>query len=455
MPIDSIDLDVAARDELRAAFDEMLDELRSAREAIDDPALKPPPASARNLAEGYRYLAGYLFAACERSFTEDVNFPYFRRAIPPNNKSTWDNADNLYLSAPIDADATYRIRGRAQDFSHWNGGRQQQPSAPWYVIFTAITHYTGDSGDLAELTPAVTNNGGSIDSSCLQIDSDGCFEIVLGPQCPQGYAGNYMATKTEHEGVSQSCNYIICRELFSDWENEQGLELSIVRLDKEGQPQPPITADKAAGNMRRLGETVNAQMRFWNDFFATILNGYGDSEFITPVAFPGPNQLNQPQPPSALTGASQATNIYSGGMYELEEDEALIIEQTIPVDPIYTGFNLNNIWGESFDYANYVSSLNNVQACSDSDGKVRYVIAHRDPGVNNWLDTTGHFTGMLSQRWVYTEQPEQLPTLEVTKVAFVDIDDHLPGDTVRVTPAQRLEQVRLRQEHMQRRYRQY
>ncbi|MGI9295707.1 MAG: hypothetical protein ACR2PS_17135, partial [Pseudomonadales bacterium] len=178
-------------------------------------------------------------------------------------------------------------------------------------------------------------------------------------------------------------------------------------------------------------------------------------EFITPVAFPGPNQLNQPQPPSALTGASQATNIYSGGMYELEEGEALIIEQTIPVDPIYTGFNLNNIWGESFDYANYVSSLNNVQACSDSDGKVRYVIAHRDPGVNNWLDTTGHFTGMLSQRWVYTEQPEQLPTLEVTKVAFVDIDDHLPEDTVRVTPAQRLEQVRLRQEHMQRRYRQY
>ena len=68
--------------------------------------------------------------------------------------------------------------------------------------------------------------------------------------------------------------------------------------------------------------------------------------------------------------------------------------------PNYTGINLN-IWGESFDYANYQSSLNNVQAAIDSDGKVRYVIAHQDPGIQNWLDT-GHYTGMLSQRWAYT-----------------------------------------------------
>ena len=46
----------AAR-ELRAAWDEMIASLERARDAIDQPELMPPPGTARNLAEGYRYLA--------------------------------------------------------------------------------------------------------------------------------------------------------------------------------------------------------------------------------------------------------------------------------------------------------------------------------------------------------------------------------------------------------------
>ena len=176
---------------------------------------------------------------------------------------------------------------------------------------------------------------------------------------------------------------------------------------------------------------------------------------LNPIKPIKPNQPNQPAPPTAQVGAAQATNIYSGGMYVLQEDEALIIEQTIPVMPNYTGINLNNIWGESFDYANYQSSLNNVQAAIDCDGKVRYVIAHQDPGIQNWLDTTGHYTGMLSQRWAYTDTPNELPTLEVTKVNFSDIDKHLPEKTSRVTASKRKEIIRIRQEHVQRRFRQY
>ena len=453
--MDSKKIDKTAQVELAAAFNQMLEQLSQARDAIDNPALKPPPATARNLAEGYRYLSGYLFAASERAFTEDPDFPYFRRAIQTHNKSTWDNADNLYLSAAIDANATYRIRCRGLDSSHWRGGEQALPSAPWYVIFTAITHYTGDTGSLAELTPATTNNGGSLDGSQLQIEADGSFDIILAPVKPEGYTGNYICTHTEHEGTKQYCNYIICRELFADWEHEHALDLQIVRLDKVGAAQPPMTPAQVINNFDRLGTLVNSQMCFWNEFFATILDGYGDSEFKTPVAFPGPNQPNQPAPPTAQVGAAQATNIYSGGMYALEDDEALIIEQSIPVEPNYTGFNLNNIWGESLDYANYQSSLNNAQTTTDRDGKVRYVIAHRDPGVNNWLDTTGHYTGMLSQRWAYTDLPEALPTLKVYKVKFDDVLSYLPEETVRVSVEKRRDDIRIRQEHVQRRFRQY
>ena len=40
--------DQNAKKELRAAFDEMIASLVAAREAIDDPALHPPPAPTRN-----------------------------------------------------------------------------------------------------------------------------------------------------------------------------------------------------------------------------------------------------------------------------------------------------------------------------------------------------------------------------------------------------------------------
>ncbi|MEE3332339.1 MAG: hypothetical protein VX246_15840 [Myxococcota bacterium] len=445
--------DGKALGDLRAAFDEMLNSFAAGRDAIDDPTLKPPEATARNLAEGYRYLMGYVAAGVERSFAEDVNFPYFRRAMPLHNKSTWDNADNLYLSAAIDGQQTYRIRGRALDTRHWRG---EAPAAglraPLYAIFSAVTHYTGDSGNIAELVPAVTNNAGSLDTNELTLSLDGHFEILVGPQKPDGYNGNFICSTTSFEGADQTASYLICRQLFGDWDNERNLELEIVNLSKIGQPQPVADAAVVAQRLRRTGELVNHQMRFWNDFFATILNGYGDSPIVTDYAYPPPNSTIQPSPPSATVGAAQATNIYAGGLFELKPDQALIIEQTIPVEPVYTGFNLNNIWGESYDYANYVSSLNNVQAIADGDGKVRYVVAHEDPGANNWLDTTGHAFGMLSQRWAYHEAPEQLPTVACKTVQLAELRQHLPDDTTFVSPDERREQIRVRQSHTQRRF---
>ena len=39
------------------------------------------------------------------------------------------------------------------------------------------------------------------------------------------------------------------------------------------------------------------------------------------------------------------------------------------------------------------------------DGMQRWVVAHRDPGVQNWIDTTGVPRGFLSHRWAYAELP--------------------------------------------------
>jgi hypothetical protein len=89
------------------------------------------------------------------------------------------------------------------------------------------------------------------------------------------------------------------------------------------------------------------------------------------------------------------------------------------------------------------------------EGVIRLVIAHRDPGVWNWIDTTGHREGFLTPRWAYSETPpnDQWPTISAKKVPFDEIREHLPPETREITPEQRREQVRVRQEHVLRRYR--
>jgi hypothetical protein len=154
-------------------------------------------------------------------------------------------------------------------------------------------------------------------------------------------------------------------------------------------------------------------------------------------------------------GGGQNTNVYAGGVFDLGPDQALLIEITVPVEPAYSGFHLANLWGESLDYANHQSSLNGFQAEPDADGVIRYVVAHADPGVPNWLDTTGIPRGLLSLRWTYSEDPATLPEHTVRAIPLAELREQLPADTRTVSPDERAAGIAIRQRHVQRRYRQY
>jgi hypothetical protein len=443
--------DSEAHVELRSAWDALIARLERAREAIEDPALYPPPPSDRNLAEGYRYLLGFLYGAIERALM-DPAFPYFRRAIQPMDKGTIDNADAIYLCAPLDPELSYRITGKAADCRHWRGEKPAATGrkAPHYVIFEATTAYAGDTGELAELSPTVRTNTGTLDSSKLRVESDGSFEILLGPQRPDGYEGNFIPTRRSEFAA----RYLVLRELFEDWEREDALELHMECTTSAGGHPPPLDSAAAARSLRRIGEIVDNQMRFWNEFYAVILETYedvnGDGKRFMPR-----NDMNPPNFASIATGGGQTTNLYSGGVFELGPDEALIVETHVPVPPAYSGFHLSNLWGESLDYANHTSSLSAQQCEPDRDGAVRYVVAHRDPGVPNWLDTTGLPEGFMALRWTYSRKPDALPTVKVTKVGFDEIRHRLPAETRSVTPDERRQQIHVRQAHVQRRYRQH
>lgn len=451
-----------SREHLRAAWDEMIDALQSARDAIDDPGYFPPAPTDRNLAEGYRYLSGFIHHAVERAFHVDPDFPAFRNALSVYNKATIDNADAIYFYAPLDGRKHYRVSAQLPAWRHWRGEPRPDsgPLAPQYLIFeVAAGPMAGDTGDLRELAPGGRTGFGTLDISQLEVGEDGLLELHLGPERPAGYTGNFICTrkppsKRNPEAGERYATTISGRQLFYDWEREEPLQLAITCLDTEGAKPPVADSEHTAARLRELGGIVRGQMHFWLAFYDRILNCNGTHEeggrYFMPV-----NGYNRPNAASGDTGGGMSTNIYAGGIFDLGEDEALYIEARYSGEPVYTSLHLGNLWGESPDYANHQSSLNGFQMHFGEDGVQRWVVAHRDPGVPNWIDTTGLPRGYLSNRWAYSELPpeDQWPVIQARKVRFTDIRDCFPADTPRVSPEERRRAIAVRQRHVQRRFR--
>jgi len=64
-------------------------------------------------------------------------------------------------------------------------------------------------------------------------------------------------------------------------------------------------------------------------------------------------------------------------------------------------------------------SLNRTQTVTEDDGSFRMVLAHRDPGVPNWLETRGLSHGTMF--WRFLLPTEAVPELTTRVVAFDEI----------------------------------
>ena len=97
--------------------------------------------------------------------------------------------------------------------------------------------------------------------------------------------------------------------------------------------------------------------------------------------------------------------VYNSGWWECGEDEALVMDLAPPACR-YWSVALCDYWGASFDYRYWNINVNNHTACVRTDGLVRIIIAHKNPGLanTNWLDTAGHDRGVWTLRWMEAEE---------------------------------------------------
>jgi hypothetical protein len=105
------------------------------------------------------------------------------------------------------------------------------------------------------------------------------------------------------------------------------------------------------------------------------------------------------------------------------------------------------MWYVSLDYINHQTSLTADQARTDPDGRLRFVISERDPGVANWLECTGHRRGYVQIRWQRLSRdlgPADGPRVEA--VPFAGLPHLLPNyQRARVTPAEHAASIAARQ----------
>jgi hypothetical protein len=131
---------------------------------------------------------------------------------------------------------------------------------------------------------------------------------------------------------------------------------------------------------------------------------------------------------------------FGRGNYRCEPDQAVIIETPDP-NCFYWNYQLVNHFWEALDWNVRQTSINGHEAVLDADGMFRAVISHTDPGVPNWLDTSGRTKGLIAGRY-YQPGKVTAPTMRV--VPFAELRDHLPGSTPSVSPEQRQESLRRR-----------
>lgn len=447
--------------QLDAAWADFSAGLAAAQASLTDPRAFPPEATDRNLAEGYRYLLGHISRMIELEMRMDPRFPEFHRSMDMLRKWTAENPDTMYLKAPLDHDAFYRVTGTAADTREWRDSSRgfKGSKAPRMVTFQTVTDVPGATGSLAEMAQCKSQTLDFVNVFDLQLESN-AFEILIGPERPSGYKGNFLPTQKKmtckSTGVTAvaKARWLAVREIFSDWEYEEALDLDIERVDSIGLSKPPITPEFVAQKLAKMGEELPNQIRFWNMLMAFPLEFYEDKNKDGRRNLPV-NGINPPAPPFTAGGVAGSGQLYASGMYDLKPDEALVVKVTAPIEPHYIGMQLGTPWFEGPDQQNYVSSLTGHQLPVASDGARYYVISEFDPGVQGWVATTGYLYGQHAMRFIFRHSPaiEQMPTAEAFLVKRADLASVLPADTPRVDTAQRRKEIGIRQSHIKKRWR--
>jgi len=368
------------------AWSHLLDALGKAAEVVSTNSMA---RNADDLAAGFRHLLVLMSLGADQALRAEPDPVLAVNPSGVDNVYKWgmDCPDCIYTGAPLRGGESYRIWG--------NRGSAR------YVGLQSMAGMASSANVLLDE---------------LDLGPDGELELTLSAERQDG---NWLP-------IADDATILVVRHFFYDWDTEVASSLSIERVGGDGRG----SGGRPAADPR---EVVARQLIAMGDFVVANLEFF--LQFSRPET---PNTFLPPLDGTAMGAAAENRPVI--GSFQLEPDEALVVEVT-PPSGLYWSYSLGNPWWETVDYARHQSSLNGHQAVVDDDGTLRVVIAHQDPGIANWLDTAGHSAGPVILRCVRTETAP-VPTTRV--VPFADLASALPPGTRRVTPQERREVIAAR-----------
>lgn len=258
---------------------------------------------------------------------------------------------------------------------------------------------------------------GNYDFADFDIAPDGSFEIAISAR---EQPGNWMRLDPDCDR-----HFILMRRFMSHPSDRA----PVVRLTRTS-PLPSNHYDAEEFDeetMAKRIDTAAAYLKYLiHDFnmqlfstYSKVGGGYNNMAFL---------------PGTVTSQVGSPTSNYAMAVFDLEEDEALIITLNPLPDGVYWGFQLGDVWSRSLNFTQRQTSLNMSSVVADDDGACRVIVAHKDPGISNWLDTTGRRQGTVVFR-NYKTLTQPVPS--TLKVKLTDLAKHLPPSTKRVSADQR------------------
>lgn len=398
---------------LRRAWQQFCQRLQEAGEGVFKDY---NPATPLLRADAFRFLTQNLGQAFDLALeTRDTKYPALHRFCTPYCKLGGDAADFMYWQAWIDGQSVYKISGNRGTARFLNF--TVQGPRPEKLPGTDFPSLHDPFGDIPE---------SNLFGHQLEASWDGSFELYIGG--PRR-GPNWLPT-------TPGSRKLFLRQGFDRW-NELPARMSIERIDMT-EPRPLPTPETFVDAMEWAGRFVVALMDDWPD------HPYRYSPAVDPI-----NVNRFPADPAGDEAASDQKRgrAVAHMCWELAADEALIVEFGS-----HDGFWMvsnNGVFFNSMDYLYRPVSYTPGRTKVDSDGKVRLILCHDDPGYHNWLDTQGFVRGNLTYRNLMTLAATVFDTRLVKRAALAQA---LPPDSARVTSAERVTQLRARFDGIRQRY---
>jgi hypothetical protein len=328
--------------------------------------------TAADFAEARRVTLHALLHGLEAWLEADPARPFFTGFIHQHKKLLGDNPDSRYYSAVINDQHSYRIRGNISD-----------------ATYTSFTIELGAGVDGEGI-------GSTINDTQFDTDSAGNYDITLSKAQAQG---NWLPLPDGATSITSRHYYE--RKLSINNDRLHHIPLDIENLSTPPPRAAPNDIEIAAG-IRRVAKFVQGNVITMSDA--------NSPPWVSRV----PNQFVPPQKDdthAAITYAAK-DNVYAMAPFVLGPNQALIIRGRFPKCR-FSNLVLFNRFLQTFDYETRTVSLNRAQTELKEDGSFEMILAHKDPGRPNWLDTEGRPYGIMFWRFQLPQGDIEPLTTEV------------------------------------------